>query len=229
METNATPDFVQRWLATLTDGKLSRLSPDASATAIFSTDMINGFVHDGALASPRVNGIVESVSDVFRAAWAHGVREFVLLQDTHDPNTPEFRAYPPHCIAGTPESVTIPELAALPWADFFTIIPKNSLNPAIETAFDRWLDDHPGITTAIVVGNCTDLCVYQLAMHLRIRANALNLATFEVIVPANAVQTFDIPETPEAIAGQAHPADFFHDVFLYHMAANGIRIVTSLT
>ena len=65
-------------------------------------------------------------------------------------------------------------------------------------------------------------------MHLRMRANALNLATFEVIVPANAVQTFDIPDSPEATAGQAHPGDFFHDVFLYHMAANGIRIVASI-
>ncbi len=228
MITNGTPGFVQRWLATLPEGELARLAPDPAATAVFSADMINGFVHDGALSSPRVNAIIKPVVDVFQAAWEHGVREFVLLQDTHDPETSEFRAYPPHCIASTPESVTIPELARLPGSDFFTIIPKNSLNPAIETAFDRWLDDHPDINTAVVVGNCTDLCVYQLAMHLRMRANALNLATFDVIVPATAVQTFDIPETSETIAGQAHPGDFFHDVFLYHMAANGIRIVASI-
>lgn len=229
MTTDATPDFVRRWLATLSDGELSRLAPDPAATAIFSADMINGFVHAGALASPRVNALAQAVVAVFQAAWEHGVREFVLLQDTHDPDTPEFRAYPPHCVAGTPESMTIPELATLPGADFFTIVTKNSLNPAIDTAFDRWLDEHTGITNAIVVGNCTDLCVYQLAMHLRMRANALNLATFDVIVPANAVQTFDIPETSEAIAGQAHPGNFFHDIFLYHMASNGIRIVASIT
>ena len=229
MATTATPDFVQRWLETLPQGELARLAPDPAATAVFSADMINGFVHAGSLASPRVNAVAQPVVAVFQSAWEHGVREFVLLQDTHDPETPEFRAYPPHCVAGTPESQTIPELADLPGSDFFTVITKNSLNPAIETAFDRWLDDHPDITTAIVVGNCTDLCVYQLAMHLRMRANALNLATFDVIVPANAVQTFDIPEAPGAIAGEAHPGDFFHDVFLYHMATNGIRIVTSLS
>ena len=229
MATNATPEFVQRWLETLPHGELARLAPDPSATAVFSTDMINGFVHEGVLSSPRVNAVTQPIVAVIQAAWEHGVREIVLLQDTHDPDTPEFRAYPPHCIAGTPESVTIPELAELPESDFFTIITKNSLSPAIETAFTPWLDDHPGITTAIVVGNCTDLCVYQLAMHLRMRANALNLATFDVIVPANAVQTFDIPETTDSIAGQVHPGDFFHDVFLYHMATNGIRIVASIS
>lgn len=222
------PDFVRQWIATLPHGELARIAPDPATTALFSADMINGFLRTGALASPRIDSLTQPVVDVFQAAWEHGVREFVLLQDTHDPETPEFRAYPPHCIAGTPESVTIPELAGLPMADFFTIIPKNSLNPAIATSFDSWLDDHPDIANAIVVGNCTDLCVYQLAMHLRMRANAMNHPEFDVIVPANAVRTFDIPDSPDAPPGQTHPGDFFHDVFLYHMASNGIRIVASI-
>lgn len=226
---NQSPDFVRRWIETLPNAELARIAPDPGATVVFSADMINGFVHEGPLASPRVRALIPPVVDLFRTAWEYGVREFVLLQDTHDPDTPEFRAYPPHCVAGTPESVTIPELADLPGSDFFTLIPKNSLNPAIETSFDRWLDEHPGITKAIVVGDCTDLCVYQLAMHLRMRANALNLAEFDVIVPANGVETFDIPETADTPAGAAHPGDFFHDVFLYHMASNGIRVVASIS
>jgi len=228
MTGNLTPDFVTRWIATLPIGELARIAPDPSATAVFSADMIDGFLRSGALASPRVAALTRPVVSVYHAAWEHGVREFVLLQDRHDPETPEFRAYPPHCVAGTPESVTIPELSDLPWADLFTIIPKNSLNPAIATPFDGWLEAHPEITTAIVVGNCTDLCVYQLAMHLRMRANALNLPLFEVIVPANAVQTFDIPDSAVTPPGQAHPGDFFHDIFLYHMASNGIRILATI-
>jgi nicotinamidase-related amidase len=100
------------------------------------------------------------------------------------------------------------------------VIEKNSLNPAIGTIFDAWLAEHDHLRTAIIVGNCTDLCVYQLAMHVRLRANALNLDGQQVIVPADCVTTFDTP---------THPADFFHPVFLYHMASNGIRIVRSLT
>jgi nicotinamidase-related amidase len=123
----------------------------------------------------------------------------------------------------------ITELARLPFADAFAVFEKNSLNPSIGTGFDAWWDKHRDLTTVIVTGNCTDLCVYQLAMHLRMRANALGIQGFSVIVPTNAVQTFDIPETDDAPPGTAHPGDFFDDVFLYHMASNGIRVVRSIS
>jgi len=228
MARNDTPGFVTAWLETLNPATFAEVAPDPGAAAIFSADMINGFLHEGPLASDRVTALAEPVASLFRDAWQHGVREFVLVQDTHDPSTPEFRAYPPHCVKGTSESATVPELSEMSFSDSFTIIEKNALNPAIHTAFDAWLDDHPNVLKAIVVGDCTDLCTYQLAMHLRMRANALNLQTFDVFVPANAVDTFDIPAGRDTAAGQAHPADFFHNVFLYHMMSNGIRIVRSI-
>ncbi len=223
-----TPNFVQKWLKTLNNAEISQVAPDPKRTAVFSADMINGFLREGPLPSPRVDTLTAPVVDLLTAAWEYGVREFVLLQDTHAEETPEFRAYPPHAVKGTNESRTIPELEQLPFADHLTIVQKNSLNPAIETRFDLWLDEHPNLKTAIVVGNCTDLCVYQLAMHLRMRANARNVRDFDVVVPADAVQTFDIPAADAQGPGIAHPGDFFHEVFLYHMASNGIRVVSSL-
>ena len=228
MPTTTTPPFVQEWIDTLAPASLDDLVPDPARAAFFSADLINGFVHIGPLASPRVLGVVGNVVDLVRRGHDYGIGHFVLLQDTHDPETPEFNAYPPHALRDDPESGTIPELASLPFADAFTIIEKNSLNPAIETGFDAWWDIHRDINRAIVVGDCTDLCVYQLAMHLRLRANALNLQDFEVIVAENVVQTFDIPEEGST-TGAAHPGDFFHDVFLYHMASNGIRVVAEIT
>jgi nicotinamidase-related amidase len=166
---------------------------------------------------------------LFQRAHAAGVRRFVLTPDTHDPHTPEFDAWPVHCVRGTEESQMIPELAALPFARDFTIFEKNGLSPENGTGFDAWVDANADLTTAIVAGDCTDLCVYQLAMHLRVRANALNRAPFEVIVPANVVDTFDLaPATARNAGAMAHPGDFFHRVFLYHMALNGIRIVKAL-
>ena len=229
MTSNQAPQFIQHWLEALESTTFTETVPDPAAAAIFSTDMTNGFVHFGPLASPRVATLAEPVVSLFQRAWDHGVRQFVLPHDTHSPDSPEFDSYPPHCVVGTPEADTIPELLALPFADSFTVIEKNSLNPAIETSFDGWLECHREITTAIVVGNCTDLCVYQLAMHLRMRANALNTRGYSVIVPAIAVNTFDIPASETSPPGTEHPGDFFHDVFLYHMAQNGIRIVTSIT
>lgn len=229
MTASPTPPFVRDWLDTLRPVSFTTLAPDPRTTAIFSADVINGFFRFGRLASPRVDALTQPVLNVFRLAHAHGVHRFILLQDTHDRSTPEFESYPPHCLAGTDESRRIPELADLPFANAFTVVEKNSLNPAIETGFDAWWDANRDLTTAIVVGDCTDLCVYQLAMHLRLRANALNVAHFNVYVPANAVDTFDVPTSDETPAGAGHPGDFFHNVFLYHMAQNGIRVVREIT
>jgi nicotinamidase-related amidase len=223
------PVWVADWFNGLRPLPLADIIVDPGTVALFSADMIVGFCDSGNLASDRVDALTEPVVDLFRRAYGLGVREFVLLQDTHDPATPEFDAWPVHCLRGTAESEMIPELAALPFRDRFTVIPKNSLGPGYATTFDDWLDAHSAITTAIVVGDCTDLCTYNLAMHLRLRANARNLREFQVIVPANAADTYDLAVTgaPEGVL--PHPGDFFHQVFLYHMALNGIRVVQALT
>ena len=232
MATTATTDtstWIADWFRDLRPASLAAVAPDPAATAIFSADMIGGFVHEGPLASARVHALAAPVTDLFRRARAHGVRDFVLLQDTHHPETPEFGAWPVHAVRGMAESATIPELRALPFVDELVVIEKNSLSPAIETGFDRWLDGRPGLRTAIVVGNCTDLCVYQLAMHLRMRANARNHAGLDVVVPANAVDTYDLPPEAAGNGAFAHPGEFFHQTFLYHMALNGVRVVRELT
>ena len=224
------PQFVADWYAQLEPQPLAAVVADPATAAVFSADMIVGFCDSGNLASARVDAITDPVTDVFRRAHDLGVRHFVLMQDTHDPHAPEFDAWPIHCVRGTAEAEMIPELKALPFSDRFTIVEKNSLHPALETAFDPWIDAHPELRTAIVVGDCTDLCVYQLAMHLRIRHNARNIAGVRVVVPANAVDTYDLlPKAARAIGAMPHPGDFFHQTFLYHMALNGIEVVRALT
>ncbi len=227
--TAPTPPFVTRWLETIAPARLDEIASNPADTAIISADIINGFLREGPLASERVDRITKPVLELLRSAWDHGVQHYVFLQDTHPEDTPEFESYPPHAIAGTSQSQMIPEIADLPFADRFTVFEKNSLHPAIDTGFDAWWDEHPNLRTIIVVGDCTDLCVYQLAMHLRLRANALGIHGFQVVVPMNTVETFDIPESADLEPGTAHPGDFFHDVFLYHMASNGISIVRSIT
>jgi hypothetical protein len=65
-------------------------------------------------------------------------------------------------------------------------------------------------------------------MFLRLDANARQLKR-RVIVPENCVQTYD---TPVALAVEkhltAHPGDWMHVSFLYHMFLNGVEIVKKL-
>jgi nicotinamidase-related amidase len=226
----ATVPFIDDWFKDLKPMSMAEAAPEPHRAGVFSSDMIAGFLSTGNLASARTGLLAQPVSEVFRMAYRCGVRDFVLFQDAHDPDAPEFSAFPQHCIRGSLESTTIPELRELPFSDLFTIIEKNSLDAAMGTDFARWLNAHTHINRALVVGNCTDLCVYQLAMHIRLWANTRNDRDYQVIVPAHAVDTYDLPEDAAGRVGAfPHPGDFFHRVFLYHMALNGIQVVKELT
>lgn len=225
-------DYLEEWKEDLQPATLESLLEEANGpehVGIFCVDVINGFCYEGPLHSKRVAAIVEPIVTLFRAAYAQGVTAFVLPHDAHDPAAVEFTDYPPHCIRGTSESDIVAELMALPFAEHYTIIPKNSIHSGLGTELNVWLDAHPQITHRIVVGDCTDICTYQLAMHLKLRSNAAN-QPHPVILPVNCVDTYDLPvEVARLEQIPAHPADLFHSMFLYSMALNGVRVVASLT
>ena len=217
------------WEANLKSAQLSEpIATEPSQVAMMCVDLVVGFCYEGPLSSPRVARIVPPIVTLFQKAYTSDIQHFVLTQDSHPPDAVEFGAYAPHCVAGTQEAETVPELLALPFADEFTLIPKNSINSAIGTGLDAWLEAHPEVKTFIVVGDCTDLCVYQLAMHLRLRANALGLEQ-RIVLPVDCVATYDLPvETAQSLGVLPHDGDLLHAVFLYSMALNGVEVVSSV-
>ncbi len=222
-------EWLKEWEANLPPVPLTSVVADPSRTAILSVDLIKGFCTIGPLASPRVAGIVPTVAALFQRAYDLGVRHFILTQDAHDADAVEFGAFPAHCVAGTPESETVDELKALPFSDLYVIVPKKSISSSIGTDLVPWLESHPAVNTFIVVGDCTDLCVYQAAMFLRLRANVLGLKDFRVVVPADCVQTYDMPvEVARQVGAMPHDGDLLHRIFLYSMALNGIEVVATL-
>ena len=223
MKLNAkTLDDITAWFDELNPLKLSEIldQADSKNVAIVSVDMINGFCYEGALSSPRVGDLAESVADAFKEAYEKfAVKNLILIQDSHKANSVEFDAFPPHAVAGTKEVDTIEAIRNLSFFDEIKIYYKNSISSAYCDKFNNFLSKNPQIDTFIVLGDCTDLCVYHLASHLKLSANEANIKR-RVIVPANLVQTYDAPW---------HDGDFYHLVFLRHMqlAAN-IEVVKSL-
>jgi nicotinamidase-related amidase len=194
--------------------------------AVLAVDVTTGFCSEGPLASERVGGIVEPIVRLFERAHSLGIRHFILPQDTHTEDAVEFGSYPAHCVRGTDQPQTVADLKRLPFSERFLIMEKNSISSSIGTELDEWLDSHPEVTTYFVVGDCTDLCVYQLAMHLRLRANELNLSQVRVILPLQGVDTFHIPvEVAKEIDAMPHHGDLLHLVFVYSMAQNGVDVV----
>lgn len=221
--------YLDQWHDALPEATLDEVIGDNSErAAVICVDVIVGFCNEGALASPRVNGIVAPIAELFGALHARGVKHFVLPQDTHEPDAVEFMSYPPHCIRGTREAETVAELQALPFSGEFTIIEKNALSAFVDTALPGWVREHPEVETYIVTGDCTDLCTYNLALHLRMDANARQLKR-RVLLVEECVDTYDISvETAQELGIRPHPADFHHVVFLHHMQQNGVEIVKRL-
>lgn len=220
--------YLEDWVARLPVLHAADVFAQPDASALLSVDVIHGFCNSGALASPRVAAIVPPVVRLMQAAYDQGVRHFALPQDTHEPDAVEFAAWPPHCVRGTEESEAVLEIKSLPFYHIMETFPKNSINSAAATGLQAWVDARPQVETFVVVGDCTDLCVYQLAMELRTDANARQLQR-RVIVPANAVDTYDLPvETAQSAGIFPHPGSLMHAVFLYHMALNGIEVVAAI-
>lgn len=220
------------WKAGLKPTSLQALfdNNDPRTVGIISVDVIEGFCTVGPLSSPRINGIVAPITQLFQTAWAAGVRDILLTQDTHPADAVEFAQYAPHCIRGTPESETVAAFKALPFFDQIAVIPKNCINSGFAPGFDEWVQARPHVTTWITVGDCTDLCTHQLAMHLRIQANQNQQRGVRVVLPVNTVDTYDLPvATAQQLGIPAHDAEFLHLVFLYHMMLNGVEIYTEVT
>lgn len=222
-------NYMDNWLDSLSSMPLKNAASDPTATAIASVDVIKGFCDEGSLASPRIKALVPPVTDLLTKAWQIGIKNIILLQDSHEPDAIEFEHFGPHCVRGTKEAEPVAELIALPFFAEITLIEKNSIHSGIGTGLNPWLKAHDQITTFIVVGDCTDLCTYQLAMHLRLDANAHQLQR-RVILPVNCVATYDLPVTvAQEIGAIPHDAELLQRVFLYSMMLNGVEICRNLT
>ncbi|MBN1218538.1 MAG: cysteine hydrolase [Anaerolineae bacterium] len=222
-------DYVVEWKKGLPSIPLAEvINHNPASVAVISVDVVNGFCYEGPLASPRVATIIEPIAALFQNSYTAGVRNFVLTQDAHPQDAVEFADYPPHCIRGTSESDTVDRFKSLPFFDLFQVMPKNSINSFLGTNLDAWLEAHPQVNTFITVGDCTDLCTYQLAMHLKLRANARN-QKIRVIVPVDCVDTYDLPvDVAQNIGAVPHNGDLLHHIFLYHMMLNGIEVVAKV-
>ena len=218
--------YLADWHARLPTLDLAAELKEPQRAAVISVDLTQGFCTVGPLASPRVQAIVAPVVRLFERAHALGVQHFVLPQDTHEPDAVEFGSFATHCVRGTEEAETVPELAALPFAGQFTVIPKNSINSTLASGWRDWQAEHTDVRTFIIVGDCTDFCVYQLAMALRVSANSSQARDVRVIVPADCVDTYDVPlDVAQSLGIMPHPGDLIHLFFLYHMALNGVEVV----
>lgn len=215
--------WLGKWYEDLPVVSFDRVFPNPAKGAILVQDLLIGFARSGPLASERVEAVIDPTVRLLERAHARGMHRFLMSQDAHSPDSPEFEAWPAHCVKGTEEARLVPEIEGLPFSDEFTVIEKNCLSTGLDPRLNAWLEENRDVTSFLVTGDCTDLCVYQLAMFLRMWANSGNRAGKQVWVDASAVATYDLP-VPAPAGALPHPGDLMHVFFLYHLALNGVRV-----
>lgn len=188
---------------------LKSLEPEDTALVII--DMTNGFAREGLLASPRVGALIPGITSLAEACLSKHI-PVIAPSDTHTPEAEEFKAYPAHCVAGSQESDLVIELKSL---EGILRVAKNSTQIWHSQAFQDWFRDNNSRSTWILTGDCTDICVIQFALVLKTFFQSENRPS-RVIVPINAVDTFETPD---------HPGDLYHLMALALMDAGGIELV----
>lgn len=192
--------------------KLDSFEP--SSTALIIVDMINGFVKEGPLSSENALKIVPGIAELLKTCSNRGF-SCLFFADCHSEKSPEFGAYPVHCLEGTEQCEPVSEIAG---AGGYRLIYKNSTNGCQEPEFQKWLGENADISNFIVTGCCTDICVLQFALSLKTEFNRRN-RTSRVVVPMNLSATYDAP---------GHIADFIDLVSFYNMHTNGIEVTPKI-
>lgn len=199
----------------------------AHRCAVVCVDLVEGFCHQGALSSPRIKELIQPTCEFLTRCHRAGIETFLFPCDAHQDDSPEFNAFPVHCLKNTAESQLVPELLALPFAHLFERLDKRSVSSLVETGLATRLQGDQ-FQTIFCLGDCTDLCLYHLATGLRYLANSEGLG-WNIIVPADLVATYDLPlQVAQEIAALPHPGDLLHNIFLYHLELNAVTVATTI-
>lgn len=179
---------------------------------VIVVDMINGFVHEGALSDRRIDQITPNIEKLLKDRTPS-----LFICDAHSEDAREFRSYPVHCLKGTKESEVIEQLKPYV-AD---TVEKNSINtftaPAFQKRLKSLLENYQDL---VITGCCTDLCVLQFVLSFQSYLNEINDQGHRIIVPKNCVETYHAP--------QVHDAAYWNDAALKNMAANGVCVVEKI-
>ncbi|MDI6603910.1 MAG: isochorismatase family cysteine hydrolase [Thermoanaerobacteraceae bacterium] len=232
-------NYLFDFYSNLDNRKLSDIINEAGGVenvSILVIDMINGFCKIGPLSSPRVGGIIDPIRRLLNASYRMGINNVFFINDSHTSHAMEFLDYPEHCLKGSEETDIVDEISETIKGEP-VIYEKNSLNiffgnelEEVNNIFTKKITEmlKIGKSTFIIVGNCTDLCVYQTAISIKMLANANNLKS-NIIISENCVETYDLSvKAAKSLKIMPHDGDLIHTMFLYHMKLNGIDIYKDL-
>lgn len=148
--------------------------------AILVIDMLKDFIDEGApLEVPAAREIIEAVKGEIEY-YREKKRHVFFVNDSHRPDDPEFKAWPPHAIKDMPGASVIAEIKMLPND---VIVEKTSYSAFYQTTLDEELKSR-GINYITLCGLMTNVCILYTAVDAMMRG-------YEVVVPETCVAALD--------------------------------------
>jgi nicotinamidase/pyrazinamidase len=142
----------------------------------------------GALYVPGAERIVPAVERLNRYAAANGI-PVLSTTDAHTEDDPEFRDWPPHCVAGTagqhkPAATLLENRIAVPNGDAAVsvagaqqiVLEKQTID-AFQTSSLRNVLEALGADRFVIYGVVTEICVSAMARGLLAAGKAVTLVT----------------------------------------------------
>ncbi len=137
---------------------------------------------EGSLYVPGAEQLIPRLARLFDYASSHGV-PVLSSADNHPQDDPEFKQFPPHCLAGTPgqeklrETLMSQPVVLQPRApepdDFAHLIEQHGQIVLTKTVFDVWSNPHAeafvrsvSVDEYIVFGVTTEYCVRLAVLGL---------------------------------------------------------------
>jgi len=150
------------------------------ANAVLVVDMLRCFLEEGhsLYVGEKARQIIPNIQRLIERDLVQGSKVFFIC-DNHDPDDLEFKMFPPHCVAGTPEAEIIPELARYPG--------EKILKKRYSGFFGTVLEDRlKGLKPEklIICGVLTNICVMHTTADARNR-------DYEVEIPVDCVASPD--------------------------------------
>lgn len=181
-------------------------------------DMVNGFVKEGALADPYIKHIIPEIKKLIEYYQNKEDAHIAFIRDCHKKDCAEFKKFPEHCLEGTWESEIIDELKPYTYTKDALIYKKNSRSFMFAPNFMTDLEKMKELKRVLITGCCTDLCDIDGSVPLVNYFDEYN-KDVEVIVPKNAVETYDAPW---------HNRDEYNEMAFKLMEQEGIKLVKTL-
>ena len=173
-------------------------------------DMVNGFVKEGPLHYKGITHIVPEITRLIKSDFD----DIIFFRDYHKKDSIEFNYFAPHCLANSSESEIISELK--PFEKKAHTYYKNSTSGVFALDYLERINELKNLEQMVITGCCTDLCIMNLAIPQKNYFNEHN-KDVDVIVPIDAVSTYDIPKI--------HDKDEYQEMAFKLMKLNGVKVI----